>query len=110
MTDKMPADVRWQLRNFCARFLNAAFTEQSLPGFNRLSHFVGGMRLRDRDQLNVISRSARFRRRARDLIAHTTEILSDRTHYRRVVSNAIYKHRCLAQRPLTERCSLSRAL
>src|SRR5262249_33875156 len=64
------------------------FTEQSLPGFNHLSHFVGGMRLRDRDQLNVISGSARFRRRARDLLAHTTEIFRDRTHCRRVVSNA----------------------
>src|SRR5215470_13016865 len=88
MTDKMPADLRRQLRNFCARFLNAAFTEQNLPGFNRLSHFVGGMRLRDRDQLNFICRSARFLRRARDLLAHTTEIFRDRTHYRRVVSNA----------------------
>ena len=64
----------------CARFLNATFTEQNLSGFNRLSHFVGGMRLRDRDQLNVISGSARFRRRARDLLAHTTEIFRDRTH------------------------------
>ena len=55
MSDEMPAQIRRQLRNFGAGFLNAAFAEQSLPGFNRLAHFLGWMRLRDRDQLNVIN-------------------------------------------------------
>ena len=80
MPDKMPVDVRRQLRNLGARFLNAAFTEQSLPGFDRLLHFLSWMRLGDGDQLNVISRSARFRRGPGDLRPDALQIFRDRTH------------------------------
>jgi hypothetical protein len=38
------------------------------------------MRLGDRDQLNVISRSARVRRRAGDLLPDAIEIFGNRTH------------------------------
>ena len=55
MSYEMPAQIRGQLGNFRSRFLNAAFTEESLPGFNCLAHFLSRMRLGDRDQLNVIS-------------------------------------------------------
>jgi hypothetical protein len=60
--------------------LHAAFTEESLPSFNRLAHFLSRMRLGDRDQLNVIGRSARVRRRACDLLANALEIFGNRTH------------------------------
>jgi hypothetical protein len=51
-----------------------------LPGFNRLANFVSRMRLADCDQLNLLSRSARVRHGACDLLANALEIFGDRIH------------------------------
>jgi hypothetical protein len=80
MSYEMPAQIRGQLGNFRSGFLNTTFTEETLPGFNRLAHFLSRMRFGDRNQFNVISRSARFRRRACDLLANALETFGDRTH------------------------------
>ena len=80
MSDKMPANTRRQFRNFYSCFLNAAFAKQCLTDFDRLAHFLSGMSLRNCNQLDVISRSTGFRRRLRDLFAHTIEIFSDFGH------------------------------
>jgi hypothetical protein len=77
MPDKMPADIRRQLWNLRTGFLHATFTKQNLPGFHRVAHFLCRMRLADRDQVNVISRSPRFRRRTCDLLANAVEIFCD---------------------------------
>ena len=58
MPNKMPAKIRWQFGNFCARLLNAAFTEQNLPRFNCLTDALSRMRFRNGDQFNVLRASS----------------------------------------------------
>ena len=82
MPHEMPSQIRGQLRNFCARFLDPAFAEQSLPRFNRLARFLGWVCLRYGDELDIFHDPTSFCSRVRDLLAHALEILRDRIHYR----------------------------
>src|SRR5438309_5201411 len=66
MTDEMPAQVRRQLWNLYSRFLHATFAEQGLPGFIRLPHLLGWMRLRNRNKFDVINRTPSFGRSSRN--------------------------------------------
>src|SRR5215472_16000620 len=82
MSHKVPTHAGRQLGNFSSRFLNTTLTEQSLPGLNRLAHFLRWVRLRDRHQLDVVSRTTALRCGQSDSFAHPFEILQDRIHCR----------------------------
>jgi len=84
MSYEMPAQIRRQLRNFRPRFLNTTLAEQSLPSLDRLTHFLGGMRLSYCDQLDFFGNSANSRGCLSDLFAHSLEIFSDRNHRKNV--------------------------
>src|SRR5436305_13851842 len=81
MSDEMPAQVRWKFRNFYSGFLHSTFAKQFLIGVDCLSHFRRFMRLRNRDEFNIVNRSPRFRRGLRNLLAHSLQIFSDRRHF-----------------------------
>src|SRR5438477_7540126 len=80
MANEVPAQVRWQQRNFCTCLLHPTFTEQILSGFNRLAHFLGRVCLRNRDELDVFHGPTSFHGRLRDPLAHVLEIVGYRTH------------------------------
>jgi len=82
MPDKMPPYTRWQLRDFYARFLDTTFPEQGLSCLNRLAHFVGWVRFRDRNQFDFINGTAGFCGRLPDLFAYTFQVFGDRSHTR----------------------------
>jgi hypothetical protein len=77
MPHEMPPQIRRQVRNFGSCFLDAAFTEQSLPSLNRLAHFLGWMSFRDRDKLDRFGGAPSFRCRLRDLLANALEVLGN---------------------------------
>ena len=80
MANEMPAQVRRQQRNLCPRFLHAAFTEQRLSRSNCFADFLGVVRLRNRNKLDLINCATSFRRRLSDLFGNTGEVFSNRTH------------------------------
>jgi len=77
MPHEMPPQIRRQLRNFGSCFLDAAFTEQSLPSLNRLAHFLRWMRFRDREKLDLFGGATSFRCRLRDLLPNALEVLGN---------------------------------
>ncbi len=80
MTDEMPPQIRWQLRNLHSRFLDAALTKQSMSPFNRFTDFLGIVRFRNCDELDLINCAASFRRCLRDSFANTFQIFLDFRH------------------------------
>jgi hypothetical protein len=80
MSYEMPVQVRWQLWNFRARFLDPAFAKKCLPGLDCLAYLLGWVRFRDRHELNVIYWAISFCGCLRDLVANALKIFGNRGH------------------------------
>lgn len=82
VTDEMPAQPRREKRNLGARFLHPIFAEKRLPGVDRRLDFLRRLRLRDRDQLDLVRQTTALSRRLRNLLPDTFEIDRDLLHRR----------------------------
>src|SRR5439155_12409476 len=87
-SDEMPAQPRGEERDLGPRFLHAAVAEKCLARPERGLHFLGSMRLRDRDQLDVVRGAPALLRSRCDLLVHELKIGGDFFH-RRIIHRTI---------------------
>src|SRR4051812_43067734 len=80
VTNEMPAHRTGQQRDLHARFLDPAFAEDRLAGIEGGAHLLRVLFFRDRNELNVVGRSAGFCGGSYDVCADAVELRRDLVH------------------------------